>query len=67
MVTHGSRARAAVRASQLTYDAAKILVLNEASIVCTTLSCAGYTMFSQLKQGFDTVLIDEVRARAGCD
>ena len=34
-------------------------VLNEASIVCTTLSCAGYSMFSQLRQGFDTVLIDE--------
>ena len=34
-------------------------VLNEAAIVCTTLSCAGYSMFSQLKQGFDTVLIDE--------
>ena len=28
-------------------------------IVCTTLSCAGYSMFSQCKQGFDTVLIDE--------
>ena len=34
-------------------------VLNEASIVCTTLSCAGYSMFTQLKSGFDTVLIDE--------
>ena len=43
----------------LTYDAAKMLVLNEAAIVCTTLSCAGYSMFSQLRQGFDTVLIDE--------
>ena len=38
----------------LTYDAAKMQVLNEAAIVCTTLSCAGYSMFSQLKQGFDT-------------
>eukprot|EP00908_Phaeocystis_cordata_P022535 Transcript_4946.p3 GENE.Transcript_4946~~Transcript_4946.p3 ORF type:complete len:474 (+),score=230.79 Transcript_4946:2027-3448(+) len=43
----------------LTYDAAKMAVLNEASIVCTTLSCAGYSMFTQLKSGFDTVLIDE--------
>ena len=43
----------------MTYDAAKTAVLNEASIVCTTLSCAGYSIFSQLKQGFDTVLIDE--------
>ena len=34
-------------------------VLNDAAIVCTTLSCAGYSMFSQLKQGFDTVLVDE--------
>jgi senataxin len=43
----------------ISFDAAKTLVLNEASIVCTTLSCAGYSIFSQLKQGFDTVLIDE--------
>jgi senataxin len=34
-------------------------VLNEADIVCTTLSCAGYNMFSSLKYGFDTVLVDE--------
>ena len=34
----------------LTYDAAKAIVLNEAAIVCTTLSCAGYAIFSQLKQ-----------------
>lgn len=42
-----------------TYDAAKMAVLNDASIVCTTLSCAGYSMFSQLDRGFDTVLVDE--------
>mmetsp|Transcript_18961 Transcript_18961/g.45461 ORF Transcript_18961/g.45461 Transcript_18961/m.45461 type:complete len:406 (+) Transcript_18961:3-1220(+) len=41
------------------HEAARLAVLNEAQIVCTTLSCAGYTMFSQLKVGFDTVLIDE--------
>jgi len=34
-------------------------VLNEAQIVCTTLSCAGYAMFNSLKYGFDTVLVDE--------
>lgn len=43
----------------MSYDAARMAVLNEAQIVCTTLSCAGYSMFSQCKQGFDTVLIDE--------
>ena len=43
----------------LTYDAAKMEVLNEAHIVCTTLSCAGYAMFNSLKSGFDTVLVDE--------
>ena len=98
--------------SSLSYDAAKMAVLNEASIVCTTLSCAarhthltphtypaqwpqapapapapvlflvpfltptyqrpclarcaGYSMFTQLKSGFDTVLIDEAaQARGG--
>ena len=54
-----ARKRQAEHGDALTYDAAKMLVLNEANIVCTTLSCAGYSMFSQLKQGFDTVLIDE--------
>ena len=43
----------------MNYEVAKMSVLNEAAIVCTTLSCAGYTMFSQLGQGFDTVLVDE--------
>jgi senataxin len=54
-----AKKRQAEHGDALTYDAAKMQVLNEASIVCTTLSCAGYSMFSQLKQGFDTVLIDE--------
>ena len=49
----------AEKGDDVSYDAAKMMVLNEASIVCTTLSCAGYSMFSQLKHGFDTVLIDE--------
>jgi len=43
----------------MTHEAARLAVLNDAQIVCTTLSCAGYAMFSQLKVGFDTVLIDE--------
>ena len=34
-------------------------MLNDAQIVCTTLSCAGYAMFNSLKSGFDTVLVDE--------
>ena len=54
-----AKKRQAELGDSLSYDAAKMQVLNEASIVCTTLSCAGYSMFSQLKQGFDTVLIDE--------
>jgi senataxin len=54
-----AKKRQAEHGDALTYDAAKMQVLNEAAIVCTTLSCAGYSMFSQLKQGFDTVLIDE--------
>jgi senataxin len=40
-------------------DRARLAVLNSSSIVCTTLSCAGYAMFAQLQRGFDTVLIDE--------
>ncbi|KAG8460173.1 hypothetical protein KFE25_014318, partial [Diacronema lutheri] len=40
-------------------DRARLAVLNACQIVCTTLSCAGYAMFSQLQRGFDTVLIDE--------
>ena len=64
-----AKKRQAEHGDSLTYDAAKMAVLNEAAIVCTTLSCAGYSMFSQLKQGFDTVLIDEaaqVRPRRPC-
>ena len=41
----------------LTYEAARSLVLVEARIVCTTLSCAGHKDFASLR--FDTVIIDE--------
>ena len=45
-----ARKQMAEHGDGLTYDAAKMQVLNAASIVCTTLSCAGYSMFTQLNQ-----------------
>eukprot|EP00741_Cyanophora_paradoxa_P002945 tig00000655_g2858.t1 len=40
-------------------DMLRLQILNEASIVATTLSGSGATLFSQIAHAFDTVLLDE--------
>mmetsp|Transcript_38001 Transcript_38001/g.63069 ORF Transcript_38001/g.63069 Transcript_38001/m.63069 type:complete len:479 (-) Transcript_38001:1271-2707(-) len=40
-------------------DHVRLQILNEASIVCTTLSGSGAAILSQLSHPFDTVLLDE--------
>ena len=41
-------------------DRMRVAVLDEASIVCSTLSFAGSAMFYRMTRKFDVVIIDEV-------
>lgn len=45
--------------SKKALDRTRLEVLRRSTVVCTTLSCAGYLIFAQLAHGFDTVIIDE--------
>ena len=42
-------------------DRMRVAVIDEASIVCSTLSFAGSAMFYRMTRKFDVVIIDEVR------
>ena len=44
-------------------DRMRVAVLDEASIVCSTLSFAGSAMFYRMTRKFDVVIIDEVIRR----
>ena len=47
------------REAAMTLDGARLAVLNDAQIVCTTLSYSGANIFKKMDRGFDVVVIDE--------